>query len=311
VTGAPRHRVHRALAVVGVGILAAAVYWVGIDVVVASLTRLTAGAAAIALVAIVIGTLLGAWNCYRIADLRTTLSFRSFLPVFWRSWAVGITLPGQVGDFVTTLWQLKGRAVDLDFVAGRLIADKVITLLLMLALVAFVPLAIGAARPLTSALILLGLVAGITILVFVIAWCRRHPAVVARSRLGKRALAVLEAAVVPPRLAIGNALVTCAKLLASGCAYWAVLETLTPQPPGLASITIISQTAGLVAYVPISFNGLGTVELSAIALFGAAGVEAAAVVSTYVALRLITMATAWLPALFLTAFAPSTNRIVR
>jgi uncharacterized membrane protein YbhN (UPF0104 family) len=84
-----------------------------------------------------------------------------------------------------------------------------------------------------------------------------------------------------------------------------VLETLTPQAPGFGSITIISQTAGLIAYVPISFNGLGTVEVSAIALFGAAGVEAAAVVSTYVALRLITMAVAWLPAVAMTVFAPA------
>ena len=57
------------------------------------------------------------------ASLKFQSVFRHyrFLPVFWRSWAVGITLPGQIGDFLTTLWQLKGRSADLSFVAGRLI----------------------------------------------------------------------------------------------------------------------------------------------------------------------------------------------
>jgi len=299
-------RLHQSVRV-GLGVLAAALYWVGIDVVLAALTHVSTAAVATAILAIVIGTLLGAWNCYRIAELRTTLSFRGFLPVFWRSWAVGITLPGQVGDLVTTLWQLKGRA-NLEFVAGRLIADKVITLLLTLALLAFVPQAIGAARPETSALILLALVAGTAAVVCCVAWFRRHPQMIDGSRFGKRSLSVLEATAIPPGLAIGNALVTCGKVLASGCAYWAVLKAVAPHAPGFGPITVISQTAGLIAYVPISFNGLGTVELSAVALFGAAGVEAAAVMSTYVALRLITMATAWVPVIaFTLIMSPTTD----
>ena len=168
----------------------------------AALSRLNPAAIAVAAVAIVVSTLLGAWNCYRIADLRTTLSFRSFLPVFWRSWAVGITLPGQVADFLTTLWQLKGRSTDLNFVAGRLIADKAITLVLMLALLSLVPLAIGAGQPLLSLLILATLGAGVGTVVALLAWYRRHPDVLTR-RLGNRASLVLEGTAVPGDLALG------------------------------------------------------------------------------------------------------------
>jgi uncharacterized membrane protein YbhN (UPF0104 family) len=305
VSSVPHHRLRRILAIVGLGILAGGLYWVGVDTVLAALARLSPGAIGAAVTAVVASTLLGAWNCYRIAELQTTLSFRSFLPVFWRSWAVGITLPGQVGDLVTTVWQLKGRSIDLGFVAGRLIADKGITLMLVLMLLSLLPVALGAPRPLTSAVILVGIAAGITPLLALLVWCRRHPDVLARYRVGKRVLAVVDATAVPMRLVIGNTLVTCAKLVASGCAYYAVLNAVAPQAPGLGEITVISQTAGLVAYVPISFNGMGTVELSAVALFGAAGVEASAVMSTYVALRLLTMATAWLPTAAMTVFTPS------
>lgn len=300
----PRHHLRRILAIVGLGILAAVLYWAGSDAVLAALSRLSPAAVAVAVVAIIVSTLLGAWNCYRIAELRKTLSFRSFLPVFWRSWAVGITLPGQVADFLTTLWQLKGRSIDLSFVAGRLIADKAITLVLMLALLSVVPVAIGRPQPLLSLVILVGLGVGVATVVALLAWCRR-PDAPARRRLGNRALLVLEGTAVPGDLALGNAMVTSIKLLASGCAYWAVLRSIAPHAPSLSATTILSQTAGLVAYVPISFNGLGTVEISAVAMFGAAGVDAPAVLSAYIALRLISLATAWLPAAAMTALTPS------
>jgi uncharacterized membrane protein YbhN (UPF0104 family) len=305
VSSVPHHLFRRALAIVGLGVLAAVLYWVGVDTVLAALGRLSAGAIAVAVMAVVVSTLLGAWNCYRIAELQATLTFRSFVPVFWRSWAVGITLPGQVGDLVTMVWQLKGRSIDLGFVAGRLIADKGITLVLMLTLLSLLPVAIGVARPLTSALILVGVAAGIAPLLALLMWCRRHPDVLIRYRLGQRVVSVFEATAVPMRLVIGNALVTCGKLVASGYAYFVVLDAVATEAVGLGATTVISQTAGLVAYVPISFNGLGTVELSAVALFGAAGVEASAVLSTYVALRLLTLATAWVPAVAMTLFTPA------
>jgi uncharacterized membrane protein YbhN (UPF0104 family) len=295
VSSVPRHRAHRVLAVVGLAILGAVLYWVGIDVVIAALARASPAAVATALVAVVISTLLGAWNCYRIAELRTTLSFRSFLPVFWRSWAVGITLPGQVGDFVTTLWQLKGRTADLNFVAGRLIVDKAITLALMLALVALLPAAIGASQPAMSVMLLIGLGVGIAVLVALIARWRRHPTSLGRSRLGARAVSVLTATRVPAHLIVHNIVVTAAKLLATGVVYWSIISSIVPAAPSFTVTTIISQSAGLVAYVPISFNGIGTVELSGIALFGVVGVKPASVLSAYVAIRAITLAVAWLP----------------
>jgi hypothetical protein len=52
----------------------------------------------------------------------------------------------------------------------------------------------------------------------------------------------------------------------------------------------------LVAYLPVSFNGIGTVELAGVALFGTVGVPAAAVFSGYMALRAMVLVIAWVPA---------------
>lgn len=265
------------------------------------MARCSPAAIAVATAAILVGTVLGAWNCYRVAELRTAITFPHFLSVFWRSWAIGITLPGQVADLLTTLWQLKGRSNDLNFVAGRLIADKAITLGLMLAMLALLPVVFDEGKPLASVFILAGVCTGAVVALAILAWCQRHPNVLAGRRWGARIVSVLAGVRLPVDVALGNAFVTCIKLVASGCAYWVVLKSIAPNAPGFIATTVISQTAGLIAYLPISFNGLGTVEVSAVAMFGAAGLDSASVLSAYLILRAITMAAAWLPAAATTA----------
>lgn len=283
------------LAVVGLALLGAAIWWVGGTAVLQALQRCGADALLLAAAAIVTATLLGAWNCYRIAELKPALTFRQFLPVFWRSWAAGISLPGQVADFVATLWQLRGRTGDLHFVAGRLLLDKGITLGVMLALLALLPFAVGVTGPLASFVAMATLCVTAVAALALLDWVGHRPDLWPRHRWTRSASSALAGARAPARLVLGNLAVTAAKTLASGLAYWAVLGSIASEAPGFGITTIVSQSAGLVAYLPISFNGLGTVEVSAIALFGAVGVDDASVVSAYLVLRTITMGAAWLP----------------
>jgi uncharacterized membrane protein YbhN (UPF0104 family) len=300
------HRPPRAvLALIGICILAATLYWAGSGAVLDAIKRCHPGAVAIAAAAIVTATILGAWNVYRIAGLRSTMTFLQFLPVFWRSWAVGITLPGQVADMLTMLWQLKGRSGDLSFVAGRLLADKAITLGFMLVMASLVPLVLGRAHLLASVFLFAGVGISAATALASASWCVRHPDFLAHWRWGARVQPVLVAANVPIGLALGNAVVTLAKTLLSGLAYWVVFRSLDTHVPGFATTTVISQGVGLVAYLPISFNGLGTVEVSAVALFRAAGLQSAVVLSAYLILRATTLATAWLPAAWWTMRKPS------
>jgi hypothetical protein len=293
--------------VVGLCVLAGALYWVGGAEVLAAIRRCTPTVIALATGAIVLGTIFGAWNCYRIAELQSAMEFPAYLRVFWRSWAVGISLPGQVADFVSTLWQLKGRTCDLNFVAGRLFIDKMITLALTLALLSILPAVLGIANPgMTTALTMTALVTGSIVILAALSWFRAHPELLGRngSRFGTRLQTVLSATSVPVGMTLGNAGITCIKLILSGFAYWIVLSAIAPAPPSLAATTVISQSAGLIAYVPISFNGLGTVEISAVTMFAAAGVDSASVLSTYVIMRVISLTAAWLPTLAVTFVRP-------
>jgi uncharacterized membrane protein YbhN (UPF0104 family) len=100
----------------------------------------------------------------------------------------------------------------------------------------------------------------------------------------------------PARLVVANAIITWVKILFSGLAYWVIFRALLEQAPSLLTTTVVTQSAGLVAYVPVSFNGLGTVEISAITLFKTIGVDGAVILSAYLILRIVTMLCAWLPA---------------
>jgi len=294
------------LALAGLVLLAMLLHFAGGANVMAALRRCTPLTIGGTFAALVAGTLLGAWNVYRIAGLQAAMPFARFVPVYWRSWALGITLPGQVADMLTTLWQLRGRTGDLSFVAGRLLADKAITFGAMLALAAMLPVVLDPARMPLSLALFTALVVVALLALALARWCVRHPALLPRWRWGARLQPVLRAAVeLPFDVAVHNAVVTAAKTLLTGLAYWLVLREIAPGAPHFSTTTVVSQTAGLIAYLPISFNGLGTVEISAIALFRAVGLSSAVVLSAYLVLRVTTLVAAWLPAAWWTLRAPA------
>ena len=290
-----------ALALTGLALLLVALYQIGGRSVFEELRRIDPAAIVGAAFVIAVSTVLGAWNAHRIAELHRVMSLREFLPVFWRSWAVGISLPSQVADVPTTLWQLKGREVDLAFLGGRLVADKLVSLGMTLVVAAFVPWAIDRDGLWISAVLLAGLAIGSAV---AFAAARRYSMPTAQpGRWWSRAIPVLAATQVPARLAMGNATISLAKLAVTGLAYWMVFTSIQPQSPGYLVISILSLSAGLVAYLPISFNGLGTVEISAITMFDSAGLGSAVVLSGYLVLRVIALAVAWLPTLLWGAFS--------
>jgi len=67
----------------------------------------------------------------------------------------------------------------------------------------------------------------------------------------------------------------------------------------LPNVTIVAISSGLVAYLPLSANGIGTVEMAGAGLFGEIGVSLPVVLSMYVLLRLANILLAWVPAALL------------
>jgi uncharacterized membrane protein YbhN (UPF0104 family) len=99
-----------------------------------------------------------------------------------------------------------------------------------------------------------------------------------------------------PRAVIANTLLTLVKLFTIGVCYLAVFHALHAAPGDLFEVTVTANSAGLIAYIPISANGVGTVEAGGLYLFGLRGVAAPVVVATYLVLRFANLVLAWIGA---------------
>jgi uncharacterized membrane protein YbhN (UPF0104 family) len=102
-----------------------------------------------------------------------------------------------------------------------------------------------------------------------------------------------------PRILLLNLLLSLVKIGLTGISYWLVLGGLIAAAPPLMNVTIAAISSGLVAYLPLSANGIGTVEMAGTGLFGEIGVSLAVVLSMYVLLRLVNILLAWVPAALL------------
>lgn len=282
------------LAIIGLCILAAAFSWSGSWNVLYNLLDLDPFALIASTLGIIAATLLGAYNVFRIGELGSFMTFTRFLPIFWRSWAIGITMPGQIADMPSTIWQLRGqRAADLAFIGGRLIVDKLISLTNILALVVLLAAALSPPPQnhwpwfLSASVVIL---ISAPILAHVLA-SQEHGNFLLHQRVEK----LLALAKVPPLLALENVAVTLAKLAITGLSYWLIFRSMSQAPPSYVITTLVTQSAGLVAYIPISFNGLGTVEVSAIALFSRLNQDASIILTVYLVMRTLTMTVAWTP----------------
>jgi uncharacterized membrane protein YbhN (UPF0104 family) len=85
-----------------------------------------------------------------------------------------------------------------------------------------------------------------------------------------------------------NISVTFIRTILLGSAYWVTINAYGAEP-SLIHVICFSIAAGMVAYIPISFNGLGTVEVSLVYLFSTIGVESAPIISAALTMRIVTL----------------------
>jgi hypothetical protein len=100
-----------------------------------------------------------------------------------------------------------------------------------------------------------------------------------------------------PARVLLNIGLTVLKVVVTGIAYWAMFNALGETDLTVLRVVVLATSAGLIAYLPISINGLGTVEAAGIFLFGQAGIGATTVISAYIGLRVLVLGIAWVPTL--------------
>lgn len=239
-------------------------------------------------------TVIGAGGLYLLLNTERALSFLAFLPLYWTAWAVGLVFPGQVGDMVSLTVVLQRRGLAPAVTLGRSMADKLVSLLLMIAF------ALWAVRqrlsPLLFAALVLGALLGGALLLVLL----RRGGRLARHRATQFLLKALNEALLVARRHPGlialNAGLTLLKICLSGLAYWCMFQAFGfAAAPAWDVITLVA-VSSLVAYIPISFNGVGTAEAAGVALFSTVGVTAPSVLASYLVLRAIGLCLAWIPA---------------
>jgi uncharacterized membrane protein YbhN (UPF0104 family) len=98
-----------------------------------------------------------------------------------------------------------------------------------------------------------------------------------------------------PRLLLVNFLLTWVKIGLTGFSYWCIFRSLGYDSLGSFEVLPPMAASSLVAYLPVTFNGLGTVELTGMALFAAIGLPEEGVLIAYLLLRLLVYTLAWVP----------------
>lgn len=249
---------------------------------------------------VIIAALIGAVSIHLLFEPEDKLSFRVFLPLFWLSWAIGLVFPGQVGDVASLSALLKRRGIDLSRAVARSVTDKLISFSLMLtfacaALITLPGVSWSAGRWWLVAL---------PLAIIYALYAERKRLLDGLSQRFPRAFHFLIRTADETRSItcqrtgsiILNALLTVLKIVLTGSSYWFIFAALGYSDIGLWSVVSMAAASSLVAYLPLSLNGIGTVELAGVALFGTMGIPATAVFSGYLILRAIVFVIAWGPA---------------
>lgn len=285
--------------VFGLSLLITLVWYFDLQVIVNEIINLDFFYFSIALIFILLFTILGSYNTYLLINIDKTLPFTSFIPIYWISWATALIFPGQIGDMVTLSAMMKKYGLNISQTLGRSLADKLISFLLMLSFACWGIFML----PSINFIIYWPLVVFLIVIFPVICYRWRIPILNALDRWQPRFTGFAsrtfgEIATLtehhPLRVAINTSL-TFLKISLAGAAYWCIFRALGYVDVALWRVIPLVAASSLVAYLPISFNGLGTVEIAGVALFSAIGIDESSVLSAYLTLRIIVLTLAWLP----------------
>jgi uncharacterized membrane protein YbhN (UPF0104 family) len=231
---------------------------------------------------------LGAVRVHLTVGAFARVPFATVAGLYWRSVALGAFTPGQVGELSLALF-LRRRGIDTAQSLAITAVDRVTTLgtllgLSVLGLLVYLPDAMNA-----WLWTVLSVCAGAVVTLYVRPWRKRIRAIVAA--LAPSALPFFEAFcrffLHYPLRAGANLLMGVARWL---CAAFMLLVIIEPQmsvPVDRVFVMVSNAAARLVTYVPISINGIGVLELSAVELFRLGGIPAQLTLAAFVVNRVV------------------------
>ena len=230
---------------------------------------------------LVLMILLGAFDIWMLLGGLAPVPFSSMLRVYFVSIASFLVVPGSVGDAVQLVFYRRAGIAYRDGTTVYVL-DKGVTLILTLS-IAVVGGGVYFSAILQPRLVagsVLAVLAGVVVVGAILRWLPGTRAQAVRAWLAN----VLHFLMAHRRRVALNVLGTVFKLSMAVLAYWATLRAVGT-PVGLDLVVAFTFLAGLVAYLPVAFNGVGTVELAAIGLYGSQGFAEAPVLASYLLVR--------------------------
>lgn len=288
----------------GLALLAILVVSVDGDELLAQFAQLRPELLVAAAVCIVTATLVGSYNAYLVVAIDSPVPFTRFAGYYWFSWALGLVVPGQIGDVASLTYLMKRAGLDWTRMVGRALLDKLISFAVMVSLAGFALVRFSAVVDIDGATLV-----WISIATFAVAaggawlaksWLARSERGTAiRERIRSSVKDVVAFTLGHPGLVAINVLGTTVKILLIGTAYWYVFRAGGAASGHWLDIVLLVTVSSLVAYIPVSFNGLGTVEITGIVLFALLGLGEELVLSSYLVLRATVILIAWIPSLLI------------
>ncbi len=277
---------------IGLSILLICLYRIGFRNILASLSEMQPMFLAMAAVTLVVWILLGVMNMVVMLRPLVHAPFVQTLGFYAKANMIALVVPGQVGDAVLINF-FRRFSVPISQGATIFGIDKLITVLWygIMSMVGIYLLgneiSMGVLTPEIDRF-------GVRIAVgaFVVIICAALYIILRQSRTGERIRNWFSLSFtyvnVGKKMILVDCCITFFRTLVLGCAYWFAIRAYGP-PSSFLPTLCLPIMAGLVAYLPISFNGLGTVEVSLAFLFSKIGIEASQVVSAALTLRILTV----------------------
>lgn len=254
---------------------------------------------------IITATFLGGINIALLLHGHEAIPLHRLFPAYWAAWAIGLIVPGQVGDMAALSTWLRRYGLNWHLGLGCTLLDKLISLVILAAFGLWgLIIVVGVQKP-TSTVVFWILTA---FLILIIVLVSRRQALLTWMQQGQGLLSqtlhtLLTTTTHYPWRVAANLGLTILKATLIGFSYWCMFAALGQQQIDPITVVALAAASSLVAYIPISFNGLGTVELTGIALFSTLGLSEPLVLSAYLALRVTGLVLAWGPVLIWLGFS--------
>jgi len=229
--------------------------------------------------------LLGALNVWLLLRRLVPVSLGLFTRAYVASWATSLVIPGQLGD-VTQVVLLRRAGVPAASSGAAYLLDKLVSLTWLAAVAGYGVGRYTESHPTVWLLATLPAAAGIVVAAVLLLrmqnvsppWLRKGQSV------ARRALSQVLLFRAHPALVGANLLLTIAKWLLMSALYLATFRAVGARV-GFEAAATIPVMSSLVAYVPLTVAGIGSMELTAVVLFGTIGVDSATVLGAYLLLR--------------------------